>query len=373
MKTKHMKAATLLKKKITPAILLSLMIGLGVMLCAPGAFAQAPGAQLSLADILIALRSKKATLPERNKILTDAVLARGITFSLTPEIEKELDATGADTMLVDSIRKKSMIVKTSAVITPAETKPNPVTASTPAPPDFNFYLKRGQTSRDKGDLDAALVDFGKAVEMKPDSFDAYMSRGSTFVTKKAFELGLADLSKAIELNPKSAVAYATRGDAWEKKGDMAKAKDDYKKAVDLDANVEPAKSALAKITADELKAQKEAEDARLAAAEKAAKEAPKAPEFVDLGQITAGQAVKLVTPTYSQMAVRAGIQGKVTVQVTIDEQGEVTSAKATDGHQFLRTSAEDAARRSKMKPAMFNGQPIKSKGYIVYNFTTSAK
>src|SRR5438445_13006491 len=76
------------------------------------AFAQ--GVQLDLADILIALRSKKLTLPERNKILTDAVATRGTTFALTPEIEKELSVTGADKDLVDAIRKRSQIVKIAA-------------------------------------------------------------------------------------------------------------------------------------------------------------------------------------------------------------------------------------------------------------------
>ena len=48
--------------------------------------------QLMLADILIALRSKKVSLAERNDIISKAVSARGITFGLTPEIEKELRA-----------------------------------------------------------------------------------------------------------------------------------------------------------------------------------------------------------------------------------------------------------------------------------------
>src|SRR5690348_816466 len=101
MRLNDMKATSLLRKKFTPAIVLSLLIGLGVMINAPAAAGQA--VQLSLADILIALRSKKVTMPERNKILTEAVLQRGITFSLTPEIEKELEATGADKDLIDSI------------------------------------------------------------------------------------------------------------------------------------------------------------------------------------------------------------------------------------------------------------------------------
>src|SRR5690242_289430 len=113
-----MKAASLLlrNKRVFPTVVLSVVITL--MVGVSSAWSQAP-AQLSLADVLIGLRSKKVELPERNKILTEAVLGRGITFSLTPEIEKELEATGADKGLVDAIRRKSMMVKTSAVMTPA--------------------------------------------------------------------------------------------------------------------------------------------------------------------------------------------------------------------------------------------------------------
>src|SRR5947209_5798559 len=68
--------------------------------------ARAQSSQLSLADILIALRSKKADIGEKNKILAEAVKQRGITFSLTPEIEKELDGTGAANDLIAAIRQK---------------------------------------------------------------------------------------------------------------------------------------------------------------------------------------------------------------------------------------------------------------------------
>lgn len=370
-----MKAASLLfsKKTFLPTVLLSVVITL--MVAASAAYSQAP-AQLSLADILIGLRSKKVELPERNKILTEAVLTRGITFTLTPEIEKELEATGADQGLVDAIRKKGVMVKTNAVITPANnSRPTASTSTPPAPvQDFDFFMKRAEASSEKGDLDAALVDFGKAIEMKPDSFQAYLERGIAHLNKKAFELAISDLGKAVDLNPKSAMAWSNRGDAYEKKGDAAKAKADYQKAVDLDANVEPAKSGLAKIVADELKAQKEAEEARKAEEAKKLAEMKKiAPAFVDLGQINIASATKMTTPVYPQTALRAGISGMVKVELSIDEEGNVTEAKAVDGHQFLRMSAEDAARRSKFKPAMFDGKPIKAKGYIVYNFSPTGK
>src|ERR1044071_9926816 len=102
--------------------------------------AQSPS-QLSLADILIGLRSKKVELPDRNKILTEAVLSRGITFALTPEIEKELESTGANQALVDAIRKRNVIVKTSASTNPmVETK----TVAAPVQ-DFAFYMKRAES------------------------------------------------------------------------------------------------------------------------------------------------------------------------------------------------------------------------------------
>jgi hypothetical protein len=63
------------------------------MLTAFSIESRAQGGQLSLADILIALRSKKVTLTDRNKILTEAINSRGTTFTLTPEIEKELTVT----------------------------------------------------------------------------------------------------------------------------------------------------------------------------------------------------------------------------------------------------------------------------------------
>lgn len=63
--------------------------------------------QLSLADILTGLKSKKTTLAQRNKLLTDAVNERGVTFVLTAEIERELRATGANNTLIAAIRANS--------------------------------------------------------------------------------------------------------------------------------------------------------------------------------------------------------------------------------------------------------------------------
>jgi len=63
------------------------------------------------------------------------------------------------------------------------------------------------------------------------------------------------------------------------------------------------------------------------------------------------------------------VEGKVDVQVTINENGDVISAKAASGNMLLRQTAESAARRAKFKPTKLNDVPVKVTGVIVYNFT----
>ena len=81
-----------------------------------------------------------------------------------------------------------------------------------------------------------------------------------------------------------------------------------------------------------------------------------------------GKAIQLAKPAYPAEAREAKAGGAVNVQVTIDEQGNVISAKAVSGDALLRAASEEAARNSKFAPTMFQGAPIKVTGIIVYNF-----
>lgn len=319
------------------------------------AFAQAQAPQLSLADLLIGLRSKKASLPERNTILTEAVRQRGVTFTMTPEIEKELATTGASPTLIEAIRQKGTVVKTVAT-----SSPKPVPVPTPTPPDFSFYQTRADLNAGKGEYSLALADYNKTLEMKADNQVAYLNRGKTHFNLKSYDLSVKDFDKALELNPKDSVAFLNRGVSYEKLGDAGKAMGDYQKAVDLDPANEAAKVNLKRL---------QDAQAAAAAAEAAKNAPPPPPEFVYLGTLTSSNAVRMVMPTYSLVAQRANVEGKVSVDVELNEEGEVVSAKATSGHQMLRGPAEDAAKRSTFAPALYNGRPIKSKGVIVYNFT----
>ena len=316
--------------------------------------ANAQSPQLSLADLLIGLRSKKVSLPERNTILTEAVRQRGVTFVITPEIEKELETTGATPTLIEAIRQKN--IKASPSPTPV-VKPVATPVPTPTPPDFSFYQERADQSSGRGEFTSAVNDYNKSLELKADNPIAYVNRGKAHYNLRSYDLSVKDFDKAVELNPKDSVAYFNRGVSYEKLGDRKKAVADYQKAADLDPENEPAKAELKRI--HDLEAAE--------AAAEAARRAP--PEFVSMGMLTGVNAVRMVTPVYSPVAQRSLVEGRVSVDVEIDEEGDVTSAKASSGHQMLRTSAEDAAKRSKFKPALFNNRPIKGKGTIVYNFS----
>jgi TonB family protein len=310
--------------------------------------------QLSLADLLIGLRSKKVTIEERNTILAAAVRERGVTFAFTPEIEKELTVTGASRVLIDAVKEKSVV---ASVPKPAST-PVP----TPTPPDFNFYKTRADASYVQGEYTLALADYNKAVSLKADSPVAFLNRGRTFLNLKDYSRAGADFDKSIELDPKDSTAFLNRAALNEKLGEMEKAAADYQSAVDLDPANEEAKAALKNLR-DQLQAKAAATQPPPALAAPA-----KAPESIDMGAIPATSAIRMAKPVYPTVAQKANIEGRVVVGVKLDEEGNVVEAKAVSGHQFLKNAAEDAARKSKFKPAMFGDKPVKGTGTITYNF-----
>lgn len=81
-----------------------------------------------------------------------------------------------------------------------------------------------------------------------------------------------------------------------------------------------------------------------------------------------GKAIRKPHPEYPPAARSARAQGTVSVQVVVDENGDVTSAQAISGHPLLRESGERAAKKAKFAPTMLCGQPAKVKGVITYNF-----
>ncbi len=81
-----------------------------------------------------------------------------------------------------------------------------------------------------------------------------------------------------------------------------------------------------------------------------------------------GRAVNLPTPAYPPTAKQMRASGRVTVQVLVDESGNVLTAKATGGHPMLRAPAEAAARQSRFNPVKVGDRSIQVTGVVLYNF-----
>lgn len=95
---------------------------------------------------------------------------------------------------------------------------------------------------------------------------------------------------------------------------------------------------------------------------------PQKPVTQSLGVVN-GRAKFLPKPTYTAAAKAVRATGDVNVQVLIDEQGNVVSANAANGHPLLRAEAERAARNAKFAPTLLSKQPVKVSGVIIYKFS----
>jgi len=95
------------------------------------------------------------------------------------------------------------------------------------------YQWRAAAYRDIGDLEAALEDYTRVLELEPEAY-WFNRRGLVYEEQKAFDKAVADYTRAIELNPKWAVAYNNRGFARMNLKQWEKAKTDFETAIRLD-------------------------------------------------------------------------------------------------------------------------------------------
>ncbi|MBO0859803.1 MAG: energy transducer TonB [Chloracidobacterium sp.] len=82
-----------------------------------------------------------------------------------------------------------------------------------------------------------------------------------------------------------------------------------------------------------------------------------------------GDALYRAQPIYPEIAKQINASGDVEVEITIDEKGRVTAAKAVKGPPLLRGAAEDAARKWLFRPTLLDGTPVRQTGVLTFVFT----
>jgi TonB family protein len=95
---------------------------------------------------------------------------------------------------------------------------------------------------------------------------------------------------------------------------------------------------------------------------------PVKPKVIRSARVLNGEAILLPKPPYPPMARDMRIQGRVSIQVLIDESGRVVSAKAVSGSAALVNAAQQAALNARFSPTKLGDQPVKVSGVITYNF-----
>ena len=74
-------------------------------------------------------------------------------------------------------------------------------------------------------------------------------------------------------------------------------------------------------------------------------------------------------PTPDPVAVKgANASGKVTVEVMVNEKGEIAASSVVSGPQPLWSAAGTAARQARFDPPLKDGKPVKVAGVLIYDF-----
>lgn len=248
------------------------------------------------------------------------------------------------------------------------------------------FRLRGMTKRDLNDFAGAMRDYNLALEIEPLDPYLYSSRAVLKQRLSDFKGSLADFDLAIQFNPEVSFFYFARGNLRnDDLKDYAGAISDYDKCIELTApewRAKPlSKRAEAKIAINDksgaiadfekslaLNPDNESAKNNLARLKGKTSSVTEPSDLISIGVVNS-KALNLAKPTYPPAAKGTGAEGTVYVEVIIDEDGNVISAKAVSGHNLLRNPAEDAARVSKFSPTLLSGRKIKVKGVIVYNFT----
>jgi tetratricopeptide (TPR) repeat protein len=108
----------------------------------------------------------------------------------------------------------------------------------PAPraegPLFSAHQARAQDKLRQGDVDGAIADFTRAIELDPSSGLAYCNRGYARQAKGDLPGALADYHRAVALAPTSGIPYTNRGLLRHQLGDLSGGLADCERAVVLE-------------------------------------------------------------------------------------------------------------------------------------------
>jgi len=97
-----------------------------------------------------------------------------------------------------------------------------------------YYYEQGDEHFKAGNLDQAITDYNRALEINPRDAEAYNNRGIAYDDKSQHDQAITDFNRALKINPRLAGAYNNRGFAYDLKGQYDQAITDYTMALKID-------------------------------------------------------------------------------------------------------------------------------------------
>lgn len=175
-------------------------------------------------------------------VIIMAIAACGDETSPEPAaVSDSVNATDLDAT-VEARVQATIAAQPTATSTPQPTKtPAPTATHTPVPTSspiptltYEEYFELGVENYAGDEIEGAIINLSKAIELNPNYVDAYYQRGLAYTYKDDYDKAIADFTKAIELNPEYMDAYFERGYAYDLKGEYDTAIANYDKAIELD-------------------------------------------------------------------------------------------------------------------------------------------
>jgi protein O-mannosyl-transferase len=98
------------------------------------------------------------------------------------------------------------------------------------------HYNLGNALFQKGQLDQALAQYQKAVEINPNDAEARINLGNALFQNEQLDEAVAQFQRAIEINPNDAEAHYNLGNALFQKGQLDEAVAQFQKALEIDPN-----------------------------------------------------------------------------------------------------------------------------------------
>jgi periplasmic protein TonB len=87
------------------------------------------------------------------------------------------------------------------------------------------------------------------------------------------------------------------------------------------------------------------------------------------GNVLESHLIRRVEPVYPELARRARVSGVVTLEVNVNEEGDVASVRVVRGQVLLDEAAVAAVRQWKYSPTLLNGEPVPVLALVTVVFT----